>query len=1087
MNPGTKKTFWVTLCAGLLGGSLGFLFAQTYQELEDSFLRLVTQYRTEPGSLTASDLDELAAQMDDYLSRRASNLAPIERFTLPYYKGYLAYIKALLEPEPPERRRLLRVARNEFAGAVDQYDPAVQLPDKRAFARYMQGWCELRAFLAAPAPEDSVYLNRATRIFQSLLTQAEAAFIRPDVTFLLGLCAYLRAVEEYKQARVNQDRTNAAINFFAKDTSGAQDLHKLSKLYLAATKYLRGQQAGLTAVWQKEPDLTRGAVGLTDFQGARTILYRDLLENLTASDPFLLLVEFGSSLSYLQESSLEKRRIETTNVPLEGLDSPSREVLRMYMRLLALLQGEIQNIQDSRPTSGEAAFWWDLLKYQAYLQDERGIVRVPGHFFTSPAVEDWRAPYLTSLARFYRSEWNVLENRFEIAISPADTVYLPPFYRLRSKHLERLVELKRLFDNAAYDIATRQGFRDLLQFEPNLISRHFGRVFSQVPEREVLDFGRYLLALAGKNGRLYYPAYLSFEYLKQRNLGQVALNKTDLEFLQAFCELQVKEATAVLQRFSEARVNNLSPTYRNEAIYYRAIASRLLAGDLYSDAEIAELEKIERHHPEAGYIIAYKQNVLSVDEELLNIVCTQACEDREERFAEICAACNSPQIEFTPVENPPEIIVGNDAIRYERLLSLKSEFLKREREFIRAYWQAYSSPLLLATLGEGRGDAGCSINGPREFYLENAIEVSLVLGRPGVSKTVMVKNLSDPTDCRVFNTEFETVPLAVLALRPYQFTVAIAGHYPLVKEQIFRSQGERFKLDDYDQALQPFGNLTQEKKARVVVDAAGSYYIAANSDLRIYGPSGSLAVHEGFTPSAIERVGDTYYAVDRVRNRIRKFGSGEMLLPLEDFNEDLLNQPSDLASSDSVLYILNAGDNSVLKYRPGQGGTRLALDRQSFGRLESLEILGNTLFLSDWARRIIWNVNLSQPGLTPTPAEAFQTGEVELLVPGRLSRYRDRYLLVANLGRQTLYVFSRSGIYLDRWVIPGLLLPMSVDLDVEWSRLTVRQMEGVYELTLKANTEYRKDLSCEPGLTVTQQAVASGASRFCVPVLSQAN
>ncbi|MCG8607691.1 hypothetical protein MJD09_22240, partial [bacterium] len=119
-----------------------------FETLENRFLAHINSFRSQPSTLNRAEVQRTINDIQSHVS--TSNLAAIEQFTLPYYQGYLYYIAGQHERD----EALLDRAIGRFREAVRAYQPEVRLPDKRAFATYMQAWCSLRKYLISPAPND---------------------------------------------------------------------------------------------------------------------------------------------------------------------------------------------------------------------------------------------------------------------------------------------------------------------------------------------------------------------------------------------------------------------------------------------------------------------------------------------------------------------------------------------------------------------------------------------------------------------------------------------------------------------------------------------------------------------------------------------------------------------------------------------------------------------------------------------------------------------------------------------------------------------------------------------------------------------
>ncbi len=1062
-------------------------YPQSYQELEQAFLRAFHDYRSTPGTPLGSQLDSLHNRIGVYLQQPGRQ--PIENFTLRYYQGYLRYMQATLSSDPVTRRRLLNQSKREFAEAVRHYNPNLGLGDKRAFSVYMQGWCDLRAFLAAPSEADLPYLQAALSTFTRVARDPEANRFLSDARFLQGLSAYLIGEERFKQAVPDPAALEQAAEAFAQDTSATQRLNFLNRAYLAAARYRQGQVRALQALWGAGVS-TEGIHPATALVQAHQIWYEDLYKVLPVGHPLLPVSRAGASLAYLQKSRLRATPVSSDSLLLDGLIPEYRTLLQIYRDLLN------QTRITAPAPEGEARFWRDLQLYWRFLAGEGA--QLPNTLFENIQVDDWRGPYFSALAGFYRTEFLALRRELP---SPAQITVseesLPPVYRQRLRHLRTIANIKHTFDETPpyYDIMNPNGFTQLLQFQPELIPRLLGRHLAQMSEDDLTAFARYLLTLGAVENLFYQPAYLTFEYLRSRNLAAGGLNNTNLDFLQAFCRLGLNDGDAVLQRFSDAYVNALpTPEYRNEAHFYRAMAFRVRANDTrYTAQEINELNRIRMNHPEAGWIVGYEQDISSPNRDQLNLTCTQACDDDQNRFPEVCRACQE-DLAYTSPDSTHAIIVGNEHIRYGRLAHLRDAFLAEERANALMFWQVYAKPTPLAGLDCADGAA---LAGPREFDLSNRIDVRLVVGKPNTAKTVSVINTSDANDCRSFTTRSADTTVSVLALRPYRVVASAADHYPVYKEHVFARQGEELRIADteYYPALRVSRPTDTRSSLATAIDAADGFVLGGSTpgSLPDVSGGGTPAIAEaGFIPSSVAVLGDRVFVISRVSHAIRTIRSGgERWNPPEQFDQALLNDPSDIAAGADAVFIANRGDASIVRYRPGQKARKFQLRGADLGgiqSIESIESIGNRLFLSDPTKGTVWMVKLpknpaggeSAQSLTPKPLSGLNDPRAQdLTVPGRLSSFGNAFLLVNDVLTRTVFVFSQFGDYVDQWHLKGLTYVTHVRLEPQTRKFQVWHLSGETVFSMEP-TDYNPIAICGQS-TLAGPSVDLESSRFCVP------
>lgn len=1032
--------------------------AQTiYERLENRVMDSVNQFRSDPKSLNPNSVQSLIDSLENYTPQEA-----IERFTIPYYSGYLHYILALRQNSAATLDR----ARQKFEDAYQSYDDAIQLPERKVFARYVKGWCTLRKFLLSPNLNAVNHLVSAHDEFEDVRKENHATKLRNDIHFLKGLCNFLFCYEKFKNRDIDESKLESAIADFERVPEGQGDLSHLSQFYAAAARYLRAQYRILTYLLQGQPIPTDTR---SDLESAQKIFNKLTAENNWKSPAIL-----ADDLSRLQAATLSASPPRPENLILSGMTGELINLLTEYAYALNFFRTD-ENLGDASGAGAESEriFWKDLKSYLLFLANS-----TPPPAFQNVQVSDWRSPYLSATAAFYRREIAVLNNR--TPDSSPDSLLLMPFHRERNWFLEIYSRLKNELrrSETGYELSRfsgSDGVRELVgdEFIMNQVNQFYRNNFQNNNDR-VFRFANYLLTLAEKNDRLYPVAYLSYEYLRRRNY-----QPQEMTLLKAYCEYQFGDYNQVTTLLSDAVIGGFDAPMKNEAIYYRAMAYHKISE--WSNQMIADLERIKNSHPYAGYKLGWERDVNDPDCNLLNQVYTQSRGDA--RFAKITKACEDivqqGRCTFTLVSTPPAIIVGDDDVRFEYLNESLDRFRAAERQFLSHLWQVFSLPILRPMPGLDVAK-NCPILGPKEFDLEQEINVHLVLGHDGYPKQVVM--FSENTG-RLIDTTITEARLRVpaLALRPYTIMVGIKGYFPAVIETSFKRNEETITVP-YNEAKLVSRDGASEVRG-LTVDKAGGFYLASRngeSGVRIYdGGGGPLSDSEG-NYHAMTAIGENYYVVDRSLNKIRVFNKDRKKLEeLPNFDESLLHRPSDIAAINNELFIANSGNNSVVKYNVENGATQ-TYKLNGLGKIEGLAVLPGKVFLTDWLNNSIYSSNQDFSEIKEFPCIE-QARDDGMIAPGRISVVDDNHIIVSDVLANKLFLFHRSGVLIEAFALASeVYLPSIVTMTT--TKLSVCHGAGVSEYPLQPNTTFSKELPrCKNGDPDAPRRTSSvsGASRFC--------
>ncbi len=1029
--------------------------AQTiYERLENRVMDSVNQFRSDPKSLNPNSAQALIDSLESYTPREA-----IERFTIPYYSGYLHYILALRQ----NSAAILERARQKFEDAYQAYADTIQLPERKVFARYMKAWCTLRKFLLSPNLDSVGFLDEANREFDEIVRRENhATKLRNDIYFLKGFCNFLFCYEKFKNREIAEAKLESAIADFERVPEGQGDLSHLGQFYAAAAHYLRAQYRILTYLLQGQPIPTNTK---PDFDSTQKNFNKLTTENNWQTPAIL-----ADDLSRLQTATLSDSPPRPENLILSSMTGELINLLTEYAFALIFFRTD-ENLGDASG-AGERMFWNDLKSYLLYLNNQS-----PPPPFQNLQISDWRAPSLAATAAFYRREIAVLNNR-SLDSSP-DSLLLMPFHRQRNWFLEIYSRLKNELrkSETGYELSRfsgSDGVRGLVgdEFIMNQVNQFYRNNFQNNHDR-VFDFANYLLTLAEKNNRLYPVAYLSYEYLRRRNY-----QPQKMTLLKAYCEYKFGDYNQVTTLLSDAVIGEFDAPVKNEAIYHRAMAYAKI-GD-WSSQMIADLEKIKNSHPYAGYKLGWERDVNNPDCNLLNQVYTQSRGDA--RFAKITKACEDIPKErctIALVSTPPAVIVGDDDVRFEYLNESLDRFRAAERQFLSHFWQVFSLPILrpMPVLDVAEN---CPILGPKEFDLEQEINVHLVLGHDGYAKQVVMfsENIGPLIDTTITEARLR-VP--ALALRPYTIMVGIKGYFPAVLETSFKRNEDTITLQ-YDEA-----KIVSPKSAPDVlgltVDMEGGFYLASRngeSGVRIYDGGGRpLSDSEG-NYHAMTAIGENYYVVDRSLNKIRVFNKDRKKLEnLPNFDESLLHSPSDIAAIGNELFIANSGNYSVVKYNV-ETATTQTYKLSGLGRIEGLAVLPGKVFLADWLNNSIYSSNHDFSEIKEFLCLE-RAREEGMIAPGRISVVDDDHIIVSDVLANKLFLFHRSGVLIESFALASdVYLPSMVTMTK--TKLSVCHGTGMSEYSLQPNISFSKELprckNVDPDAPRRTSSV-SGASRFC--------
>lgn len=993
-----------------------------FVRIETEFLAIARLYLDQPNRVELSNVESLIKEIDTYT--QAGKLKPIEKFTLPYYDGYLRYMAGLLHDQTSRRTNQLQAARAAFETAYRQYDANLGLAEKSAVAKYMQAWCHLHEFLSPSNPDDTTHLDQAIQILDRLAGKSETNFMQFDIAFLKGLAHYLIAYEDFKSMRANRNELDKAIVSFIGVNGGTEELQNLGQMYLAAAYYLRSQYAVLNAA-QDTSD------SRTDLEKARQIFDEVLADAAGLELP----VRFGFDMTNLQRAA--------PNQPLDIL-------VRDYVDLLGRT-----GITDP----AESQFWQDVMAYLSYLQDTRNELLPRDGLFEQIQTNDWRTPYLQALANFYRKEFLILSNGFfEAAAINIDSNLLAPELQDRNHYLD--VYLRYRTDWSATN--PRDSFSRL--------SNAF-----QNRDADIFSFARYFLTLARKNSALYAVAFSSYSYLETQgyDYGKVML-------LKAYCKYHLGNYNDVLSMLGKETVREFGENNRSEAYYYRAMVYRKIDGLEYSKRVIEELRNIQDQHPYAGYGIAYEQYGHVGDRTLFNNVCTQACSDS--RFKNLCEACDRQ--EFEKVDKLSPILVGDDDVRFEYLENeLLNQFVQKEARSLVTFWRVLSCPLLRPLPGRAGNDEPCLVSGPLEFYLANRMDIQLVMGHSKQTKEVLIASRDG---CRKFSTTAGDTVLSILALRPYHVVVAIQGYFPAIWDTSFSYNKETLTAH-FDKAFQ-VESVNNEKRGDfegmgVTLDTAGPFFLASSENAHYVGiyQNGKKRISQPYeTYNAIAPSGDEFFVLDRSFDRIEKIAKDGHLSELQEINLALLKDASDLTVVNGHLYVVNAGDNSIVGFDLSSGDTSTYRSGR-FGQLESIAAIENDIFVSDWKNNTVFKgqVELTQFKEFASVSKARQDG---MLAPAKISTYK-KFLLVSDLIAGKIFMFHKGGEYLGALDVGtvGIYGPRAVFFENNGAipKMSICHAHGVHRLELIQNSTYVFKPLCDKFRQQSDTSSESGVSRFC--------
>lgn len=1031
-------------------------YAQTiYERLENRVMDSVNQFRSDPKSLNLNSAQSLIDSLENYATQEA-----IERFTIPYYSGYLHYILALRQ----NSTAILERARQKFEIAYQSYDDAIQLPERKVFARYMMAWCTFRKFLLSPNLNSINHLAFAHDEFEEVRKENHATKLRNDIYFLKGLCNFLFCYEKFKNREIDEPKLESAIADFERVSEGQGDLSHLSQFYAAAARYLRAQYRILTYLLRGQPIPTDTQ---NDLEAAQKIF-----NQLTAEDNWKSPAILADDLSRLQAGIQSGSTPRPENLILSGMSAERINLLTEYSYALNFFATD-QNQGDANG-AGERMFWNDLKSYLLYLDNQS-----PPPPFQNIQISDWRAPYLAATAAFYRREIAVLNN--QNPEPPPESLLLMPFHRQRNGFVEIYSRLKKELKRSetGYELSKfsgSDGVRGLVgdEYIMNNNVNQFYRNNFQNDNDQVFDFANYLLTLAKKNDRLYPVAYLSFEYLWRRNY-----QRSKMTLLKAYCEYQFGDYNETVSLLSDAVIGGFDAPIKNEAIYYRAMAYDKISE--WSSQMIADLERIKNSHPYAGYKLGWERDVNDPDCNLLNQVYTQSRGDA--RFAKITKAfediVQQGRCTFPLVSTPPAIIVGDDDVRFEYLNESLDRFRTAERQFLYHFWQVFSLPILRPLPGLEVAE-NCPILGPTEFDLEQEINVHLVLGHDGYSKHVVL--FSENTGHLIDTTITEARLLVpALALRQYTIMVGIKGYFPAVIETAFKRNEETITVP-YDEAKLVSRDGVSDVRG-LTVDMEEGFYLASRngeSGVRIYdGGREPLSDSEG-NYHAMTSIGENYYIVDRSLNKIRVFNKDRKKLEeLPNFDESLLDSPSDIVATGNELFIANSGNTSVVKYNV-ENGTTQTYKLSGLGKIEGLAVLPGKVFLTDWLNNSIYSSNLDFSKVKEFPCLE-GAREEGMIAPGRISVVDDDHIIVSDVLANKLFLFHRSGVLIESFALASdVYLPSMITMTK--TKLSVCHGTGISEYPLQPNATFSKELPrCKNGDPAAPRPMSSvsGASRFC--------
>jgi hypothetical protein len=988
----------------------------TFQDLEKRFLEIAMGFQASPQNLNLPDAEGLLKNIENHLKQ---DREPIETFTLLYYSGYLNYMSAFTHPQPQTQ---LKEARRKFGQSLEVYKDnrdRLNLPEREVFAKYMLAWCWLREYLFGRQLETEK-LDQAIKALEAV--GSNQLQWKQDIAFLKGLSFYLLAQHNFKQltidktpARIDTLSTGRAIESFAVPESQRQtELGRLSRFFRAASYYLQGQLKILSQLQQSRIAMSNTSAA-DDFKNAENELNR-----LAEEDKFEAPAGFAYRMAVLQGKILGTSSASVGG--LENLTQTQRMLIQTYDRLI---NSRVSDQSGIVPDTDQP--WLDD-NYSSFLNEN--------------------SPQLLALRQFYAKERSAITNE-QTNFTPLDEKNLMPFLQERNRFLDSYLKFRNQHGRLRQEFVTMN-------------------------REEVKRFAEYFLSL--DRPHLYEVAQSGYQYLHQQAQGY---EREKMALAQAFCLYKLGQYDQLLQSLridSDNQVASLSdPRNQNEARYYRAMTYRIIDRQLYSENVLSELELIQDNHPNAGYGVAYGQTSRVNDTRLFSNTCSQACSDQQ-RFQEICRECT--RIRYTPIENPRPIIVGDEDVRFERLNTLPAELREREKQFQLRVWQVFSSPLHLPM--PDRGEAAVCFDGPKEFYLAQRIPITLNLGSG--DKQVAIRGRGE-IDCdTLFTTDASTAELDVFALRPYQIIVAKSGSFPTIIDTTFRNKGDKLDLTDYDLAVQVPESETNIEKGldgQFVLDFDGDYSIVLKNDhprgvTTVLSSNGKAFTNGAANFSAIAAIGETYYVLDRGENKIYRF-TNRNPKPVQMDLLTNLNEPSDLAAQGNYLFIACSGDNTIVKFNHTDGKIEKETPVQAAGQIESIAVISNRIYVSDWKNNNILSADLNLGGFLSLSEVDRARANGGMIAPVTLSAHGDTYLAVSDIFANKVFLFHKSGQYLTAFSLPGGALPRGVQISK--NELTVYQANGMVTYALKPDDSYffERDYSLKESKTDD-----SGASQFCL-------
>ena len=1066
----TKSILPVILCIAVLSTVVQSQTA--FHEIDSGVHQVIVSSVKSPGALDTDRVNALLAQVGD--RAELTGLQPIEKFLLPYYAGYLHYISGLTGSRPnAERDSSFILAREWFARSVTEYPESLEMPRSHSFAEYMQGWTLLRRYLLNPGRENVPLLHDAVTLFGELLQSENAGFLSRDIRFLRGLSSYLIATESFSSFQADSLNLDRAIRDFSEIQSKSGGLSELSKFYAALAHYQRARYAGIDRLRGRQLTESRLNSARADFRTAGS-----LLNQLAVTDTLGLLATAGYNLSLLQGSILRTSENQRVELFLNDLDTGLRTLFEGYAGFLYYLRtGRILGVGEKQ-VGTEAGYWDGIRRYLTTLTGDgsAGSVRTTQSLLTGINTDERRSRYLKSLGQVYSRELEFIQGN-TVETDEVDGSSLLANHSKRNVFINGYMTLREELSREGFDIWLLEDVDLLVDNVPEIMAEKIESLFG---DPEVINqFAHYLLTMAERNRSLYPTAYMLFEYLDLQGY-----HVQEMTLLKAFCEYQMGRFQTVLALLDTETLSGFVQGNRSEAIYYRAMAQRQITGLRFAPEVVAEFERIKNHHPYAGYAMAYEMNPEDIDQDLLDIVGTQACADP--RFTDLCQAAG--EIGYVEVDTPPEVQVGEKGVRFERLQNLMEEYIAEEREYLSSFWQVFSLSLP-AVLPAESISRECDLPGPREFYLKNSVDVHFTLGYEGFSKEISV--FPEVGECQTLTSTAGAITVSLLPLRNYRIVVSKAGSYPVVDEREFTTNNQTWNLSDrYHTAVEISGEsrLVPERAIETLVrDFADDYYLIEQSEPRAVrvgkvGGSGIdylSGIRDAY--SAITRVGQNYYVIEGATGEIRRF-SDEVIdpKPVAGETEKHLNNPVDLTGYGDYLFVVNAGNNTIARLNVNSGNWSVSSPLTA-GRLGSLTVLDGSLFISDWQENTIYAGDLSLDSFAELQSvEAAR--EDGMIAPGNLSSGTGDFLVLSDPRANALFLFYGTGEYLGRWDHPDFTLPGPVDFSPERNRLLIGQADGFRVYPLSPNPDYHFSASCdEPGSP--DRAPFTARSWFCVPEL----